>query len=76
MITRRPARFGKKLKLFTHTFIFVSFGVFFFAIYKNISITELTPMNEGVLSTKVWKSAATQRSEASNQNIALPPTGV
>lgn len=37
MITRRPARFGKKLKLFTHTFIFVSFGVFFFAIYKNIS---------------------------------------
>lgn len=56
MITRRPARFGKKLKLFTHTFIFVSFGVFlwgFFAIYKNISITELTPMNEGALSTKV-----------------------
>lgn len=52
MITRRPARFGKKLKLFTHTFIFVSFGGFF-AIYKNISITELTPMNEGVLSTKV-----------------------
>lgn len=65
--------------LLTHLFLFLLefFCVcFFFAIYKNISITELTPMNEGALSTKVWKSAATQHSEASNQNITLPPTGV